>query len=78
MEGAVLALGIAGGILGIIEPAFRPIAAESIVLGAVVSAILVWRRRSESHRPTRGTPTRRAIPTSRSSHSSGRLYSALH
>jgi hypothetical protein len=49
MEGAVVALGIAAGLLGIIEPAFRPIAAGSIVLGAGVAAILVWRRRGESH-----------------------------
>jgi hypothetical protein len=49
MEGAVLALGIGAGLLGIIEPAFRPIAAGSIVLGAVVAALLVWRRRGESH-----------------------------
>ena len=49
MEGAVVALGIGAGLLGVIEPAFRPIAAGSIVLGAVVAAILVWRRRHESH-----------------------------
>jgi len=49
MEGAVVALGIGAGLLGIIEPMFRPIAAGSIVLGAGVAAILVWRRRGESH-----------------------------
>jgi hypothetical protein len=49
MEGAVVAHGIGAGLLGIIEPAFRPIAAGSIVLGAGVAAILVWRRRGESH-----------------------------
>lgn len=49
MEGAVVALGIGAGLLGIIEPAFRPIAAGSIVLGAGFAAILVWRRRGESH-----------------------------
>jgi hypothetical protein len=48
MEGAVAALGIGAGLLGIIEPMFRPIAAGSIVLGAGVAAILVWRRRGES------------------------------
>jgi hypothetical protein len=49
MEGAVVALGIGAGLLGIIEPMFRPIAAGSIVLGAGVAAILVWRRRGESN-----------------------------
>ena len=49
MEGAVVALGIAAGLLGIIEPLFRPIAAGSILLGAGVAAILVWRRRGGSH-----------------------------
>jgi hypothetical protein len=49
MEDAVVVLGIAAGLLGIIEPLFRPIAAGSIVLGAGVGAILVWRRRGESH-----------------------------
>ena len=49
MEGAVVAIGIGAGLLGIIEPMFRPIAAGSIVLGAGVAAILVWRRRGESH-----------------------------
>jgi hypothetical protein len=49
MEGAIVAFGIGAGLLGILEPAFRPIAAGSIVLGAGVAAILVWRRRGESH-----------------------------
>jgi hypothetical protein len=49
MEGAVVALGIGAGLLGIIEPVFRPIAAGSIVLGAGVAAFLLWRRRGESH-----------------------------
>jgi hypothetical protein len=49
MEGAVVALGIGAGLLGIFEPMFRPIAAGSIVLGAGVAAILVWRRGGESH-----------------------------
>ena len=49
MEGAIVVLGIGAGLLGIIEPLFRPIAAGSVVLGAGVAAILVWRRRSESH-----------------------------
>jgi hypothetical protein len=49
MDGAVVALGIGAGLLGIIEPMFRPIAAGSIVLGAGVAAILVWRHRRESH-----------------------------
>jgi hypothetical protein len=49
MEGAVAVLGIAAGLLGVIEPAFRPIAAGSIVLGGIVAGILVWRRRRESH-----------------------------
>jgi hypothetical protein len=49
MEGAVVALGIGTGLLGVLEAAFRPFAAGSIVLGAVVAAILVWRRRHESH-----------------------------
>jgi hypothetical protein len=49
MEGTVAALGIAAGLLGVIEPAFRPIAAGSIVLGAGLACILVWRRRRESH-----------------------------
>ena len=49
MEGAVVALGIGAGLLGIIEPMFRPIAAGSIVLGAGVAAILVWRRRGDSN-----------------------------
>jgi len=49
MEGAVVALGIGAGLLGIIEPMFRPIAAGSIVLGAGFAAILVWRRRGESN-----------------------------
>ncbi len=47
MEGAIAALGIGAGLLGIIEPLFRPIAAGSIVLGAGLAAILVWRRRGE-------------------------------
>jgi hypothetical protein len=51
MEGGVVILGIAGGLLGVIEPGFRPIAAGSVVLGAAVAVFLVWRRRSES-RPT--------------------------
>jgi hypothetical protein len=45
----LVALGIGAGLLGVIEPLFRPIAAGSIVLGAGVAAILVWRRRGESH-----------------------------
>ena len=49
MEGAVVALGIGAGLLGIIEPGFRPIAVGSIVLGAGVAVILVRRRRAESH-----------------------------
>lgn len=49
MEGTVVALGIGAGLLGVIEPAFRPIAAGSIVLGAGVAGILMWRRRSGSH-----------------------------
>ena len=49
MEGAIVVLGIGAGLLGIIEPMFRPVAAGSIVLGAGVAAILVWRRRGESH-----------------------------
>ena len=49
MEGGVLALGIIAGLLSLIDPTFRPIGASAIVLGAVVAAILVWRRRSESH-----------------------------
>jgi hypothetical protein len=49
MEGAIAALGIGAGLLGIIEPLFRPIAAGSFVLGAGLAAILVWRRRGESH-----------------------------
>ena len=49
MEGTVVVLGIVAGLLGVIEPAFRPIAVGSIVLGAGVACILVWRRRRESH-----------------------------
>jgi hypothetical protein len=49
MEGAIVALGIGAGLLGIIEPLFRPIAAGSIVLGAGLAAILARRRRRESH-----------------------------
>ena len=49
MEGALVALGIGAGLLGIIEPIFRPIAAGSIVLGAGVAAVLAWRRRGEAH-----------------------------
>jgi hypothetical protein len=49
MEGAIVVLGIGAGLLGIIEPLFRPIAAGSVVLGAGVAAILVWRRRADSH-----------------------------
>ena len=49
MEGTVVVLGIGAGLLGVLEPAFRPIAAGSIVLGAAVAGILVWRRRRESH-----------------------------
>jgi hypothetical protein len=49
MEGAIVALGIGAGLLGFIEPMFRPIAAGSIVLGAGVAAILMWRHRRESH-----------------------------
>jgi len=44
MEGAVAALGIGAGLLGIIEPMFRPLAAGSIVVGAGFAVILVWRR----------------------------------
>lgn len=49
MEGTVVLLGIGAGLLGVIEPVFRPIAAGSIVFGAVVAGILLWRRRRESH-----------------------------
>jgi hypothetical protein len=49
MGGAFAALGIGAGLMGIIEPVFRPIAAGSVVLGAGVAAILLWRRREESH-----------------------------
>jgi hypothetical protein len=49
MDGAIVALGIGAGLLGIIEPMFRPIAAGSIVLGAGVAAILMCRHRRESH-----------------------------
>ena len=49
MEGSVVALGIGAGLLGAIEPGFRPIAAGSILLGAVAACLMVWRRRRESH-----------------------------
>ena len=37
MEGTVVLLGIGAGLLGVIEPAFRPIAAGSIAFGAIVA-----------------------------------------
>jgi hypothetical protein len=49
MEGTVVALGIGAGLLGVIEPAFRPIAAGAIVLGGIAACIMVWRRRGDSH-----------------------------
>ncbi len=71
MEGAVVALGIGAGLLGIIEPLFRPIAAGSIVLGAGVAAILVWRRRGGHIRSSRRMPTPTETGADRSSLSSG-------
>jgi hypothetical protein len=49
MEGTVAVLGMGAGLLAIIEPSFWPIAAGSLALGAGLAAILVWRRRGESH-----------------------------
>ena len=49
MEGAVVALGIGAGLLGFIEPAFRPIGGGAIVLGAIAACVMVWRRRRDSH-----------------------------
>ena len=49
MEGGLVVLGIGAGLLGILEPAFRPIALVCIVLGAAVAGVLLWRRRRESH-----------------------------
>ena len=64
MEGAVVALGIGAGLLGVIEPAFRPIAAGSIFLGAGVAAILVWRRRREAHPSISHAQSERDAPQS--------------
>ena len=49
MEGGIALLGIVAGILGAIEPLFRPIAAGMILVGAVTDVVLVWRRRRETH-----------------------------
>jgi hypothetical protein len=49
MEGGIALLGIAAGVLGVIEPLFRPIAAGTILVGAVTAIVLVWRRRRETH-----------------------------
>lgn len=48
MGGAVAALGVAAGVLAVMVPVFRPIAAGSIVMGAAVAGILIWRHRRAS------------------------------
>jgi hypothetical protein len=45
MSGAVFVLGIAAGLLSLLEPLFRPIALVTFVLGAVLAGALAWRNR---------------------------------